>query len=97
MNDDDHDLDEVVHQRSRLGIMALLAEARTANFTHLKRTLGLTDGNLGRHLEVLAKAGLVAVEKTTTSQGTRTYATITTHGLRALKREKDNLRRILSL
>lgn len=97
MLDDGLDLDEVVHQRSRLGIMALLSEARTADFAHLERTLNLTDGNLGRHLEVLAAAGLVTVEKTTTARGTRTYATITAEGLRALRREKDALRRILSL
>ncbi len=38
MLDDGLDLDEVVHQRSRLGIMALLSEARTADFAHLERT-----------------------------------------------------------
>ena len=43
-------LDDVVHQRTRLGILAVLAEATEADFIYLRKVLGLTDGNLGRHL-----------------------------------------------
>jgi hypothetical protein len=45
-------LDDVIHQRSRLGIIVVLAEAGGADFTYLRDTLGLTDGNLGRHIQV---------------------------------------------
>ena len=47
-----HDLDDDVHQRVRLGILATLSGMSRADFAHLKRELGVTDGNLGRHLEV---------------------------------------------
>ena len=46
-------LDDDVHQRVRLGILALLAGVSRADFAHLKTSLGTTDGNLGRHLQVL--------------------------------------------
>ena len=38
-------LDETVHQRARLGILAILAETRDADFTYLKQALQLTDGD----------------------------------------------------
>ena len=56
-------LDDTVHQRVRLGILAVLSEASRADFGFLRDTLGLTDGNLSRHIAVLEQAGLVAVEK----------------------------------
>ena len=49
-------LDETVHQRTRLGILTMLAEVGSASFTHLRDTLGLSDGNLSRHLRVLEEA-----------------------------------------
>ena len=77
-------LDDVVHQRARLGILTILAEAKEADFTYLRRTLDLTDGNLGRHLEVLAGAGYVTVDKAYDGRRGRTWARITEHGRRAL-------------
>jgi DNA-binding transcriptional ArsR family regulator len=58
-------LDEVIHQKNRLGlgILAVLAEADYADFAYLKKVLDLTDGNLSRHLQVLEEAGLVSIEK----------------------------------
>jgi pimeloyl-ACP methyl ester carboxylesterase len=59
-------LDDVIHQRARLGIVVVLAEAGGADFTYLRDTLGLTDGNLGTDGEPLA--GSIA-ELTTTRIG----------------------------
>ena len=56
-------LEETVHQRARLGILAILVETRDADFTHLKHALQLTDGNLGRHLEVLVTSGYVELRQ----------------------------------
>ena len=42
-------LEDVVHQRSRLGILTALAEAPKVDFGYLKDLLGLTDGNLSTH------------------------------------------------
>lgn len=55
-------LDETVHQRHRLGILTIAAEAR-AEFSYLRDALGLTPGNLSRHLTVLEDAGLIKVDK----------------------------------
>ncbi|WP_309135428.1 transcriptional regulator [Cellulomonas sp.] len=91
------DLDETVHQRARLGILAVLAEHEEADFTHLRRTLGLTDGNLGRHLEVLVEAGHVELRKGSDGRRPRTWARITAQGTRALTAEVELLRHLLRL
>ncbi len=56
-------LDEVIHGRVRLGIMAFLTSAGSADFTTLKTKLSLTDGNLSVHLRKLEEAGYVAIDK----------------------------------
>ena len=56
-------LDEVIHGRVRLGIMAYLSGAEAANFNELKARLQTTDGNLSVHLRKLEEAGFVAVDK----------------------------------
>jgi DNA-binding MarR family transcriptional regulator len=89
------DLDDVVHQRNRLGILTILSEAGKADFGYLRDQLELTDGNLGRHLAVLSDAGLVTLTKRLTDGRARTWVTITAAGRRALDRELDALRAIL--
>ena len=88
------DLDETVHQRARLGILAILNEAKEADFTHLKTALALTDGNLGRHLEVLADAGHVTVRKKSDGRRNRTWVRITATGRRAQRAEVEMLRQL---
>jgi DNA-binding MarR family transcriptional regulator len=56
-------LDETVHQRVRLGVLAVLVEADKVDFTYLRDRLDVTDGNLNRHLQVLHAAGYVQIEK----------------------------------
>lgn len=57
-------LDRVIHEKARLGILSSLAAHRGGlSFVDLKELCALTDGNLSRHLDVLAEAKLVAVEK----------------------------------
>jgi DNA-binding MarR family transcriptional regulator len=77
-------LDEVIHQRNRLGILAVLAEADYADFGYLKKILDLTDGNLSRHLQVLEEAGLVVIEKDYEGKRPRTRARSTRQGRKAL-------------
>jgi DNA-binding MarR family transcriptional regulator len=55
-------LDETVHQRHRLGILTITAEAQRAEFGYLREALGLTPGNLSKHLTVLEQAGMIEVE-----------------------------------
>jgi predicted ArsR family transcriptional regulator len=57
-------LDRVLHEKARLGIMtSLVSRPQGLSFNELKQVCALTDGNLNRHLDVLHKSGLVAVEK----------------------------------
>jgi DNA-binding MarR family transcriptional regulator len=81
------DLDEVVHQRHRLGILTVAAEARRVEFTYLRESLDLTAGNLSRHIAVLAEAGLVEVDKGYEGKRPRTWVRITRDGRRALATE----------
>jgi len=90
-------LDETVHQRARLGILAILAETREADFTHLKTRLALTDGNLGRHLEVLVTAGYVTVRKGSDGRRNRTWVQITSTGRGALGKEVAMLRQLVAI
>lgn len=91
-----HDLDDDVHQRVRLGILAALTGLARADFAHLKRELALTDGNLGRHLEVLGDAGFVKLIRDTAENRPRTWVSITAKGKKALRRELDALRKIMT-
>ena len=88
-------LDDVVHQRVRLGILTILAQTSEADFTYLRDTLGVTDGNLGRHLEGLHDAGYVALNKTFQGRRPRTWVTITSAGRRALNHQIAPLRALI--
>jgi DNA-binding MarR family transcriptional regulator len=91
-----HRLDDDVHQRVRLGILTVLTGVARADFGLLKNDLHLTDGNLGRHLETLAAAGLVKLDKTTENNRPRTWVKITHRGRLALQREVKALRELLA-
>ena len=84
-------LDDTVHQRHRLGILTITAEARRADFGYLRDALGLTPGNLSRHLTVLEEAGLVQVEKGYEGRRPRTWVRITRAGRAALATELSTL------
>jgi DNA-binding MarR family transcriptional regulator len=91
-----HELDDDVHQRVRLGILSSLVGLSRADFAHLKRELALTDGNLGRHLEVLAEAGLVKLTREAAGGRPRTWIAITAKGRKALRKEVEALREIMA-
>ncbi|MEU3573006.1 transcriptional regulator [Kitasatospora sp. NPDC036755] len=88
-------LDDTVHQRVRLGILAIAREADRVEFGFLKEQLGATDGNLSRHLKVLEETGLVAVTKGYVGRRPRTWVTLTPHGVEALDRELRALRELV--
>ena len=88
-------LDDVVHQKTRLALLTVLDEAHRADFPYLKRTLGLTDGNLGRHLDMLAAQDLVEITKGYEGRRPRTWMTITAQGRRALAAEMALLTTLL--
>jgi DNA-binding MarR family transcriptional regulator len=89
-------LDDIVHQRVRLGILAVLSEARWADFGYLRDALELTDGNLSRHIAVLDQAGLVKVEKGYESNRPRTWVQATRAGRAALRAELAALQELIT-
>jgi DNA-binding MarR family transcriptional regulator len=89
------DLDETVHQRHRLGILTITAEAQRAEFGYLREALGLTPGNLSKHLTVLEQAGMVEVEKGYAGRRPRTWVRITAQGRAALAAELATLTELL--
>ena len=76
-------LDEVIHGRVRLGIMAALSGVEALDFTTLKARLQTTDGNLSVHLRKLEEAGFVQVSKTIEGRKPVTRASMTPLGRRA--------------
>lgn len=88
-------LDDVVHQRSRLGILSIAAEAKQVEFGFLRDALGLTPGNLSRHLDVLYEAGLITITKGYDGRRPKTWVAITKDGRRALGSELAALSRLI--
>lgn len=81
MDDFDIDkIDEVIHGRLRLGVMAFLSTAGTAEFGELKTRLSATDGNLSVHLRKLEEAGYVAIDKSFAGRKPLTRVTLTEAG-----------------
>ncbi|GIG00493.1 winged helix-turn-helix domain-containing protein [Catellatospora citrea] len=88
-------LDDVVHQRVRLGILAIAHQARQVEFGFLRATLQLTAGNLGQHLTVLEKAELIEIEKGYEGKRPRTWVTLTPAGQTALRDEITHLKQLI--
>jgi DNA-binding MarR family transcriptional regulator len=90
-----NELDDVVHQRVRLGILTVAHEARRVEFGFLRTTLDLTAGNLSRHLTVLEEAGLVEIEKGYEGRRGRTWILLTAAGKKALRDEIAQLKELI--
>ena len=77
------ELDPIIHQPARLQIMAALCqlkEGHRVDFTYLKESLALTDGNLGAHLATLESKGYIAVDKEFISRRPKTFVAVTPAG-----------------
>ena len=90
-----NELLDVVHQRVRLGLLAVLDGAGKAEFTYLRDLLEVTDGNLARHLEVLEQAGFVRIEKRANGKRARTWVSVTAAGRKAYRAEVQVLKEII--
>jgi DNA-binding MarR family transcriptional regulator len=88
-------IDDVVHQRTRLGVLAILRESIRIDFCALRDELGVTDGNLSQHLRVLEDASYVEMEKGYEGRRPRTWARATPAGNEALGKELELLSRIM--
>lgn len=67
-------LEPVIHERTRLAIVSMLAVNKSLTFVELRDGLKLTDGNLAAHLRTLTKAGFIRIRKT--GQGSASLSTI---------------------
>jgi len=92
-------LDEIIHQPLRLRIMAALNAlpgTTGLEFARLKKLTGATDGNLGAHIDTLAKAGYVVVEKAFVGRKPQTTVTATASGRAAFARHVATLQEIIA-
>ena len=90
-------IDEVIHGRVRLGVMAYLAAAGVAEFTTLKTALEVTDGTLSVHLRKLEDAGYVAIEKSFRGRRPLTQASLTPAGREAFRGYLDAIGKLAGL
>ena len=89
------DLDRVIHERVRLGIISALAVNDTLTFNELKTLLGTTDGNLSVHARKLEDAEYVTCVKSFEGRLPRTQYRITAAGRRALDRYLNHMEAII--
>jgi len=83
--------DKVIHEPARLRIMMILTGVEQADFNFLLTTLGLTRGNLSRHMEKLESAGYLKVNKSFKGKVPNTSYQLTQKGSKALAQYWENL------
>lgn len=88
-------IDDVIHGRLRLGVMAYLSTAGQASFLELKAKTKATDGNLSAHLAKLEEAGYVAIDKRFEGKKPVTTARLTESGRAAWIAYLDALNALL--
>jgi DNA-binding HxlR family transcriptional regulator len=91
------ELDRVIHERMRLGIVSALAVNDTLTFNELKRLMRTTDGNLSVHARRLEEAGYLACSKSFDGRVPRTEYRITDSGRRALERYLDHMEALIRM
>ena len=80
----DHNaLDDVIHGRIRLGVVAYLSAVDSALFSELRDRVGATDGNLSAHLKKLEEAGYLRVDKSFVNRKPQTRLSLTRNGRQA--------------
>lgn len=95
MGFDFQQIDEVIHGRLRLGIMAYLVGAGRSDFVSLKKHLQTSDGNLSIHLRKLEAAGYITVEKSFIDRKPKTEISMTAPGRQALINYLDSLSSVI--
>ena len=89
------DLDRVIHERLRLGIVSALAVNDRLSFNELKRLLDTTDGNLSVHARKLEDADYIACDKSFAGRVPRTEYRLTAAGRRALEKYLAHMEAII--
>lgn len=89
------DLDRLIHERIRLGIISALAVNDSLSFNDLKKLLDTTDGNLSVHARKLENAGYIACSKRFDGRLPKTDYRLTAAGRRALERYLDDMEALI--
>lgn len=78
-------LDRLIHEPSRLAIMAVLSACENADFTYLLQATGLSKGNLSAHLSKLEAGGYIQITKKFKGKYPSTVSALTPAGRRAFE------------
>ena len=90
------ELDKVIHERMRLGIISALAANETLSFTDLKNLLNTTDGNISVHARKLEDAGYLECLKSFNGRVPLTEYKITNEGREALNRYLNHMEALIN-
>jgi DNA-binding MarR family transcriptional regulator len=89
-------LDRTLHEKARLGVLvSLTTRPQGLTFVELKQLCALTDGNLSRHLDVLAEEGLVEIKKGFEGRRPQTRVRLTAGGRRRFLAYLAELERVV--
>ena len=89
------DLDRLIHERMRLGIVSALAANQSLTFNELKKLLETTDGNLSVHARKLEEANYVACTKSFEGRMPKTEYRLTEAGRRALEKYLNHMEALI--
>ena len=89
------DLDRLIHERVRLGIVSALAVNRSLTFNELKAMLKTTDGNLSVHARKLEEGDYIVCTKSFDGRLPKTEYRLTTAGRRALQRYLNHMEALI--
>jgi DNA-binding MarR family transcriptional regulator len=89
------DLDRLIHERVRLGIVSALAVNRSLTFNELKAMLKTTDGNLSVHARKLEEADYVVCSKSFDGRLPKTEFRLTASGRKALERYLNHMEALI--
>ena len=89
------DLDRLIHERVRLGIVSALAVNRSLTFNELKAMLKTTDGNLSVHARKLEEADYIVCTKSFDGRLPKTEYRLTASGRKALERYLNHMEALI--
>ena len=89
------EIDRMIHERLRLGIISALAANESLTFNELKHTVKASDGNLSVHARKLEDAGYISCSKSFDGRTPKTEYSLTAAGRRALVRYLDHMEALI--
>jgi len=89
------DLDRLIHERMRLGIVSALAANQSLTFNELKKLLKTTDGNLSVHARKLEEANYIACAKSFQGRMPKTEYRLTDSGRKALEKYLNHMEALI--